>query len=353
MKEQTTELKRVLEKSDYWRRSAATTGGPAAHREWNYFCVFADEGTLIVNLSLMDRISLPMNSLDKREQARVAVLVRNSAGRWLGAVDQYAPDTVSIRAGRIDSWFGPNSLELIDGSYRLRICMTEAGVEADLVLKPVAQPALTRSVPLGKTEPMRWLVVPRLQATGKVRFGEQLHYIRHSPAYHDHNWGRFSWGGDFGWEWGISLNAGGKVDWSVIYYRITDRGRHHVLSQGLLLWRNHAHSRTFQDSELDVRSFGLLRSKRLLHLPGITALAIPGTAADIPRRIEIRARSGGDTLEVALDLNDRAQIGVPNDHDSGFTCISETHGRSRIQGMIRGETIAFESLAVVEFNRAA
>ena len=62
------------------------------------------------------------------------------------------------------------------------------------------------------------------------------------------------------------------------------------------------------------------------------ALAIPGTASDIPRRIEVTAGSGEATLEVTFELDDYALIGVPNDNDAGFTSISETHGRASVTG---------------------
>ena len=79
---------------------------------------------------------------------------------------------------------------------------------------------------------------------------------------------------------------------------------------------------------------------------------MPGTAGDIPRRLEIEARSGRDALDIIVDLEDGAQIGVPNDRDEGLTSISECRGRAGVSGHLAGEPVSFNAPSVVEFNRA-
>jgi hypothetical protein len=343
---------RLLERSDFWRRSPASAGGAAGHKEWSYFCVLAHDVDVIVNLSIMDRPPLERGAPGRAEEARVALLARTHEGIWHGDVEACAPETVVLQAGRVGVRLGRSQLSLTEGAYRLDAHVGSGPVTTSLVLRPTARPGLTRSVPLGPDEPMHWLVVPRLAATGEVRIGQDVYRLRNAPAYHDHNWGCFSWGGDFAWEWGIAL-AGQATPWSLIYYRITDRGRHRAISQGVLLWRDDRHCRTFRDTDLRVRGAGLLRVGRSLWVPRIMSLAIPGTAADIPGRLEVEARSGNDALDIAIDLADCAQVGVPNDHDEGMTSISECRGRVRVSGRVRGDVVRFDGPAVVEFNRAA
>ena len=343
---------RILERSDFWRRSPASAGGMAGHKEWSYFCVLDRNVELVVNLSIMDQPTLPGGAPGRLEEARVALLARTRDGRWHGDVEASDPGGVEIRAGRVDARMGRSALTFRNGAYRLDAQVGAQPVTATLVLRPTARPALARSVPLGSPEAMQWLVVPRLEATGEVRVGDDRYPIRRCPAYHDHNWGRFVWGGDFAWEWGIAL-AGGTDPWTLIYYRITDRGRHHAIAQGVLLWRGERHCRSFRDNGISVRSAGLLRPGRPLRVPRIMSLAIPGTAADVPRRLEISARSGHDVIDIALDLEDYAQIGVPNDSDDGVTTISECHGRASVSGRIRGDAVRFDSACMVELNRAA
>ena len=346
------DVARLLERSDFWRRSPASAGGATGHKEWNYFCVLADDVDLIVNMSIMDRPPVPGGARGRIEEAQVAVLARTRDGRWHGDVETCDPESVALQAGRIDARLGRSALSFAEGAYRVHAQAGTRPVAAKLVLRPTARPALTRSVPLGARHAMHWLVVPRLEATGQVLVGDALYRLRSSPAYHDHNWGSFSWGADFAWEWGIAL-AGRTIPWNLVYYRITDRGRHQSLSQGVLLWRDDCHCRTFRDGEVRVRGVGLLRVGRSLRVPRIMSLAIPGTAADLPRRLEIEARSGTDGLDIAIDLDDCAQIGLPNDTDEGMTSISECRGRVSVFGWVRGEAVRFDGPSVVEFNRAA
>ena len=60
---------------------------------------------------------------------------------------------------------------------------------------------------------MSWLFVPRLRADGWLRIGGREHRFDNDLAYHDHNWGRFWWGDDFGWTWahGPSQRSGRPV----------------------------------------------------------------------------------------------------------------------------------------------
>jgi hypothetical protein len=345
------DLGHLIERSDFWRRSPASAGGRAGHKEWNYFCVLAEDLDLIVNLSIMDSGPQASGTPNRLEEARVLVLARTSDGRWYGDVETCDRAIVGLHAGRVEAQLGRSTLAFTDGAYRLDVRMGEDSIAARLTLRPTTRPALARSVPLGPTEPMHWLVVPRLEATGGVRIGNMCCQVDRARAYHDHNWGRFSWGGDFAWEWAVAL-AGRPVPWSLVYYRITDRGRHRAISQGVLLWRRDQHCRTFRDIDVRVRSTGLLRVGRALRVPRIMSLAIPGTASDIPSRLEIQARCGIDTLDVTLDLTDCAQVGIPNDGDAEMTCISECHGMIRASGRVRGEPVCFEAPSVVEFNRA-
>ena len=76
----------------------------------------------------------------------------------------------------------------------------------------MSRPFVVNNQPIGEGR-MCWLFVPRLRADGWLRIDGQEHRFESELAYHDHNWGRFSWGDDFGWTWGTILpaRAGGPV----------------------------------------------------------------------------------------------------------------------------------------------
>jgi hypothetical protein len=345
------DLGRVVERSDYWRRSPASVGGSAGHKEWSYFCVLGDQVHLVAAFSIMDRVP-SCGGRGGVEVARVAMLARSDDGRWNGDVELCDPRSVKIDAGRVHARFGRSKMAFEGGTYQLRMAFENTPLAARLALQPIARPAVTRSVPLGPTDPMQWFVVPRLSATGEVAIGSRVHQLRGCPAYHDHNWGRFAWGDDFAWEWGIALASGAQA-WSLIYYRITDRARHTVVSQGLLLWRDDRHRKTFRDGDLAMRSRGVLRTAGCLRLPRIMHLAVPGSANDIPTSLDVAARNGADGIDVHFAMQDCAQIGLPHDTDDGITIITECAARVSAAGRVDGSAVQLDCRAVMEFNRGA
>lgn len=343
----------LVRQSDYLRRSPASAGGRLGHKEWTHFCVLSDELDLLLNLSLMDH-GHGDGGVPRAEVPRLTVLARSDASGWVGDVDTFAAGEIDVRGGRIDLDLGPNRLRFRRGAYELEAATASGELAASLRFEPLALPALTTSIGLSAGGYMKWLVVPRLAAHGEVRLGGRRIPLRDVPAYHDHDWGAFDWGDDFSWEWAVVLPPTLALPWSLVYMRISDRARVRVLSQGLLLWRGDAHFRTFRGRDVRVESVGFLRPPRPLRIPRVMALAAPGRALDVPRRLEARAVHGDDVLELALDLRDLAQVGIPDDTDcEGVTLLSEVRAAARVDGRVRGERLGFDGPAIVEFNHAA
>jgi hypothetical protein len=197
-------------------------------------------------------------------------------------------------------------------------------------------------------------VVPRLVADGEIALAGERHLLCGAPAYHDHDWGRFRWGGDFGWDWSIALPAPADgVAWTLIFQRFSDRARHEALSQGILLWRGERHVRTLHGPDVRWVTSGRLSAAGALRIPRVFSLAAPGCAADLARRIELRASAGGDVLELTYELRDVAQVAIPNDGLTGTTLINEAHAEFRAEGSVLGEQVRLAGSALVEAKRAA
>ncbi|MGW8368092.1 MAG: hypothetical protein ACWGPN_05355, partial [Gammaproteobacteria bacterium] len=173
------------------------------------------------------------------------------------------------------------------------------------------------------------------------------------PAYHDRNWGHFSWGADFSWEWVVILPDSPAESWTLVYMRIGDRNRARTWSQGLIVWHGETPWRTFHGGDLDARLLGLLDVRSQFRVPRIMHLIAPGTACDVPRRLSLTAERDDDSVECTVDLSGLAQIGIPNDTAKGVTMLSETGGKARVRGCIRGSEIDFSGRVLAEFNHAA
>jgi hypothetical protein len=322
----------VIAQSDYWRRGAD-------QKEWSHFCVLARDVTLLVNLSL------PV--------ARAVLLARTDELGWRGSVETVDPGALDLTGGAIDARFGRTSLAFRSGAYELEAATSDGSVASRLRLAPCTRPALTSSIPLARAATMKWFVVPRLEATGTIVVRGRRFALERAPAYHDHDWGPFAWGGDFSWEWAVVLPEGSAAPWSFVFQRISDRARHRSLSQGLLAFRAGSPVKTLHGRDVSVRSEGLLRQRRPLRVPRVMSLVAPAGASDAPRRIEVRAGNGADVVELALELHDLAQIAIPNDGERpGVTLVCEAHARARVAGRLRGERIDCDAAALVELNRA-
>jgi hypothetical protein len=338
-------------RTDYWRRSPALRGGRAGHKEWSYFCVFARDLELLANFSLMDDSRAAQKG--GPEAARVVLLACEGGRHWDGDVDQCTAAELRAAAGTGNARFGASSITFSDGCYHLDARLRNRRVSARLRLRPLVAPAIASSVRLSTNGAMRWLVVPRLSATGTVDVGDRHYVLEDCLAYHDRNWGYFNWGSDFSWEWATILPHDASDPWSMVYMRISDRFRHRTFSQGLIVWRGDAASRTFDGRHLEARQRGLLRQEQVLRVPRITRLAAPGQAADVPQCLDLTSAAGGDRLEIVVELGSAAQLAVPNDGQRGLTLLSEATGHAEVHGSIRGEKVAFRGRAIAEFNHAA
>jgi hypothetical protein len=343
------DLSQRLQTSDYWRRSPASAGGRAGHKEWTHFCVLAPGVDLLVNFSLMDGVQT--GTAGGAEVPRLAVLARDLMG-WVGGVARFDADDVAVDGGAIDCRFGRNRLRFVAGCYEVEIDLPEHSVAASLRFEPLVTPAMTNSVPLGGGESVKWLVVPHLIASGVISVAGRSHSLAGAPAYHDHNWGSFRWGGDFSWEWAVVVPPARSVPWTLVLTRLSDRAQHHVYSEGLLLWKGDTHWRTFRGDEVEFRASGFLSRDDVLRVPPVMWLAAPGRALDVPRAFHARGRSGRDTIELELELEDLGQIAIPSDADlHSTTVLSELLGRGRLSGRVRGEQVDLDGPAIVELIR--
>jgi hypothetical protein len=337
----------IFERSDFWRMPRDRFRS-AKYKEWSHFCVLAEKINVIVNFSLMARGA--SSDGETSEIPRVAILVRQSDGTWNGDVAQFSAESATTGDRATDLTIGNNCMRFYQGAYRVDAELECAKLSMRLCFYPVTRPAIASSVRLSGHERMRWLVVPRLIAGGELRVAGRDFAIQGAAGYHDRNWGKFSWGGDYSWEWATILPASLSIPWTLIYMRISDGGRNRVFSQGLMVWRRDRSARVFHGADMLVRQSGLLKQKQVLRVPRIVNLMVPGEARSIPRIIEIDGRAWADHITLKLRLEDFAEIGVPNDNPNGLTLLSEATGRAEVTGRIGGESFDFLGNLLVEFN---
>jgi hypothetical protein len=319
--------------------------------------VYAAGLDVLVNLSFVDELRHDPDDAQARrdrrgarwgEAARLTLLVRD-AGGWDGDVERFEPWEVAAPPGRIEARLGDNALRWEGGRYELRARLRERPIEVALSLEPACEPALAPNIPLETGPPIHWAVVPRLWATGWVKVGGRRYELSGAPSYHDHNWGRWSWGDDFAWEWGFGLAEDRACPWHVVFVRLSNRARTRALAQGLFLWRDGVQRRVFREHDVEVWGEGLLRPARTLKLPRVMGLLSPGSATDVPQALRARAHAHYDNVEMCFLAEEGAQVILPNDKTSGVTIINEVSGALCLEGEVGGEAVELRGRAVFEF----
>jgi hypothetical protein len=346
--EPTPHVSALLAGMDYFRRSPSRLLGRADHKEWQHFLVHTEAVHLLVNFNLIDdRWAADPR---KAEVARLIVLARGEA--WDGDVERFDAADVEVEPGRVDARFGRNTLRFDRGRYLLSIALRDRPIAAELELVPTTLPSLSENQPLARDRSLSWLFVPRLVARGTITVGGRSIHVEAAPAYHDHNWGHFLWGDDFSWEWGSALPWDPGCLYSVVHVRMADRGRSAARYQGLFLWRGREPLRVFRDEEIRVEHEGSLETPRPLRVPRVMAMLAPGTASDVPRRMEVVARGRGDEIHLRFEAEDAARVVMPSEHAAeGVTVINEVSGHVTLTGRARGADVAMEGPGVFELLR--
>jgi hypothetical protein len=341
-------LARAVPRVDGWRRPVDGMASEAgSFKEWMHFCVALPgdpSGHLLVNINVTERV------LPTGPERRPRLIALGVLGDWTGVVDTFGPGEVSGRPGEIDLRFGLNQLRWRDGAFELDVRCR--GLAASLRLLPLALPTVATSVSFGRHHAIHWVVLPRLRATGWVELEGRRMTVDGALAYHDHNWGHFRWGGDLAWEWGFVNPADATDPWSAVFVRISDGGRHRVLSQGALVWRGGALVRTFQDREIRMSLGGVHGGPRPFTLPRVASLLAPGASSGVPARVSLNARSGNDELNIDFETLSKARVGIPSDVDPfRLVLLNETSGRARARGKTFAGAFDISGPAIMEFVR--
>jgi hypothetical protein len=337
-------ISQLIETTDYIRQAFLDPGQSAWSKEWHHFCILTDEIEVILNMNLSG--DTRPAALPGARLARMILLVRE--GRWQGDVDSIPTRDVSVRLGKIDLQFGHNRVRFRDGGFEISAALQSQPVSLHLRLVPTALPLLLfNNTPIGPGQ-INWLVVPRLEASGKVIVGGRVYELDRARAYHDHNWGKWLWGHDFAWEWGFILPEQGGSPWGLVFDRTTNRSRTDTLELTLALWKGSQLKRIFSQRDISINRSGFLQQKQVLKVPRVMRLLSPELTTDTPAEMEIQAVKGEDRLAVSLKMQEVCQIAIPNETDLGVTLINEISGRARVEGEVKGERIEFSGRGIFE-----
>jgi hypothetical protein len=334
----------VLAVSDFLRAPLLSTARPEGFKEWHHFVVHGQGFRLLINFSLTNEISA---AGQVRVAPRVIVIAHDQ--RWTGAIERFDDCPLNVSADLGVLTVGGNRMIVRPDGYQVVIDLPVQDIRGELLFTWASRPFVVNNQPVGDGR-MCWLFVPRLRVEGRLRIGGREHCIENDLAYHDHNWGRFWWGDDFGWTWGTILPHGPEVPWSLVFLQMTDRRRLRCLSQALYVWHHDEPAAIFRHAALQTRSRGLLRRKADCTLPPPMRLLLDGEVPGVPERIEITATRAGDTVHAEFGSQSYARLAQPSEVCLNRSIVlCETSGTARVSGTINGEDVDFDGAGVFEF----
>jgi hypothetical protein len=334
----------LLARNDFLRAPVLATARPTGFKEWHHFVIHGRGVRLLINFSLNNEA---FGADDVRLAPRVIVIAHDAD--WAGAVERFDEGALNISADLGELAIGDNRMTVLPDGYRVVIDLPDNNIRAELHFTSASRPFVVRNQPLGDGR-ISWLFVPRLRANGWLRIGGREHRVDDDLAYHDHNWGRFRWGDDFGWTWGTILPTEPGDPWSMVFLQTTDRSRLRCLSQALYVWHHDEPAAIFRHAAVRTRSDGRLARPADCTLPPPMRLLLDGEVPGVPERIDITATRAGDRVHAEFRSHSYARLAQPSEvRLDRSTVLCETGGATRASGTINGETFDFVGTGVFEF----
>lgn len=313
--------------------------------EWHYFNVLSDDAKRWAFLTLAVGGDIP----DGRWGGQV-LLTLHAQGRAPRRFTQVVPSQqITLDTTRADLAVGTNTVTVLpDGRYEVRARAREDGTGAEATVALILTPAPGAYFPgtsIGDATLVSGYAVPALRGTidGTICVERRCERYSGAPGYHDHNWGVWR---DVEWEWGAARLG----EFSVLYGRVRRSGADDV-REPLFVY--------LVDS-LGFRS--LFRPKAIRYEDGRTVMA-EGRRLQVPSRALLEDIRGGDTLRIALEIEDAMasdvrldrmrQHGtlVPRRPDAARTFLVQMKGTATLTGRIGGQPVSGRGTGFFETYR--
>jgi len=331
----------VLTGSDFLRAPLLAAAQPDGFKEWHHFVVHGRDHRLLINFSLTGQ------ARNGGLAPRVIVIAHDE--RWSGAVERFDDGALEVSADLGELTIGGNRMSVRPDGYEVVIDLPQHDVKGELHFTSMSRPFVVNNQAVGNGR-MCWLFVPRLRAQGWLRIADREHRIEDELAYHDHNWGRFWWGDDFGWTWGTILPQRPEDPWSLVFLQMTDRRRLRCLSRALYVWHHDEPAAIFRHASVRTRSHGLLGRAPDCTLPAPMRLLLDGDASGVPECVEITAHRAGDEVYAEFRPQSHARLAQPSEVSlDRSTVLCESNGTATVCGSVNGESINFVGAGVFEF----
>lgn len=327
---------------DSLRPPAALDPTASAYKEWLHLNLFHHSSGAVGLVN----VSLHGSPADPRSRALGVALMHVPGIGWAGqaevrAVAEAAYADCAIALNQVAIAVDHRSGNLL-ASVRQSADALELRVNAVASAAPIM---IENQLPLGHGW-ISWFALPRLSVSGSTRAAGVEFDLGAASAYHDHNWGRWFWGDDFGWEWGCFMTPSpGPV---FVLSRTTDRA-HRPRTPLTLAVDLKRHRWSFTAPIVAVEyDFAVAAPAR--RLPGaMAALHLDRSRPRVPRAMRVTAGDGRDSLEISFTAISVIQIVTADPIAHGYGFIHEIAGEFAYTARLGGKSHQGGGLAIFEY----
>lgn len=331
-----------MTRADALRPPALLETDASAYKDWLHLNVLdhASGAVGLVNASIHG------SPADPRSRVVGTALIHVPGEGWIGNVEVAAVGEADIAPTGISLERVAVALDRERDAVLAAADLPDDGLRLNLTATAAAQPfGVELPLPLGHGW-ISWYVVPRLRLDGQVVVGDETLGLLRASAYHDHNWGRWHWGDDLGWEWGCLLApAPGPA---FVVSRTTDRA-HAWASPALLTVDVGGRKQRFSGHAvtLELGGFAPAEPRRV---PGaLAALHQDRLSPRLPTQLVVGADDGRDWVRVEFAVAASAQLIAADPALSGYGFLHELAGTFDFAFRIRSETSRGSGIGMVEF----
>lgn len=314
----------------------------AAYKDWLHLNVLdhASGNVGLINVSLHGAPD------DPRSRAIGTALVHVPGRGWIGNLEIRTLNDAAIGRASICLEHVALTIDHSSGAVMASVQAGENGLSARLTARAATSPIIVEEqIPFGHGW-ISWFAIPRLTLSGEWTVGGERFDLQAASAYHDHNWGRWHWGDDLGWEWGCFLTPMPGV--AFVISRTTDRA-HRRLGHPSLAIHAGDKRRTFARPAIEL-SYSAELATISRRLPGaLAALHQDRARLRLPQRLLLRADDGTDQVTVEFTARAAAQLIAGDPAVRGYGFIHEIAGEFICDGKLGDLEINGKGLGVLEY----
>lgn len=341
----------LLDRIEALRIPLGRSESPTDWKDWYHFVLLDLDGgaRVLANIAL--------SGGGDRKEIQSTLLARGPWGglsepvTFGGAVSQPWPEhavaahPVTVSASGVDLRYVPQQFDLSMHPRR-------SGIELDLQARPTAAPLLvTEAAPFGSGH-IGWGLVPGLATVGELKVSGVSHSIdQRWFCYQDHNFGRFRWGEDIGWEWLVAhgrSSAGGSL--TLVLDIRTNRQHDEQGMRYLFVCIDGALRKLFLGPALVVKWSWSPAPELPLRIPGAMATVFSDRTVRTPISLELHAADERDDLRLRVDFDAFTELVIPDNEKTQYTRIGEASGPMHVELKWQNQYLSAPGYAYGEFT---